>query len=110
MSKSYYLGHGLVEMEKDNFENELYLLLDFNEDLNGSNGIEHTRAEAIQNGFKTTLDYIVNEAMKYGATKKAIEYGIDEALSKDNYYDNYEFSILENDEKFIVAVSYIFGD
>jgi hypothetical protein len=112
MSKTYSLGHRVLQVSKNNFKQDLLELIDFDEDLIGTNGEDYTREEALEKGFDSTVAWLTNEAIEqFGETQVAIEHLIDRALGEDDYYHSYEHTINynSNDGIFTVFISFMSG-
>lgn len=102
------LGHNFTHVSKELFRKHLINnVINFDEDINGNNGLEYTREEAKENGFKSTIEHLVHDAVeKYGETDSAIEYVIDGALGEDDYYEEYEYAVEDVGDRFIVSIAY----
>jgi hypothetical protein len=107
MGRDLRLGHILVEIEKDNFVEDLINLFDFDEDINGNNGEEFTRTEALENGFNSTAEWVVTNSIEaHGQTKIAISGAIDSIFEEEDYYPEYKYGIVELKDRFWVSLAY----
>lgn len=112
MGKGYVSLSQKVEiLEKrrfKDFKEGLSLLLNINDDINGNNGIEFVSKEAVANGYKSTLAYIVDVAVKnHGTTAKAIECAINMTFLNDPDYADFKFVIIPEDDRFVVILAYV---
>lgn len=95
-------------IDKDSFKEGLYALVNFDNDVNGENGEEFTWKVALDNGYKTTIDYLVNESInKKGISQKTIEYILNTFFTKENHYEEYVFEVHDNNTEYIVTMAYI---
>lgn len=74
-------------------------------DLSGENGIEYTRAEAIENGFETTVEYIADNVKNIEDNEELIKAFYDECFKHDTYYSDYEYATLTNDNREINVIA-----
>lgn len=100
------LHHVLGKVSKDDFKNDLIALIDFDEDINGNNGIEYTRDEAVEKGYESTIEWAVTESVnELGMTEEAIKSAVDEAVGNDGHYENIEVVVYEYSDHFVVSVA-----
>jgi hypothetical protein len=112
MGRSYSLGHKVGFISKNSFREDLIRLIDFDEDLNGNNGKEYTRDEAIEKGYNSTVEFLVDEGIeKFGENQNAIDHLIDGALEQDDYYHSYQHTVIHNnkDNIYYVFISFMSG-
>jgi hypothetical protein len=110
MGRTYSLGHTVRYISKGNYTNDLVDLIDFDEDLNGNNGHEYISEEAIKKGYDSDLEFKGHEAIgKFGESRKAIEYLIDETIGSQSYYHDVQYDIIEQETMYIVSIAYMSG-
>jgi len=77
---------------------------EFDNDLNGENGDEFTCSKALENGFKTTNNWIEFEAIKSSdELKEQIEWACELICSME---DGYDYIITQVDNKYVVTFLY----
>lgn len=74
-------------------------------DLSGENGIEYTRADALDNGFETTIEYIADNVKNIEDNEELVKAFYDECFQHDTYYSHYEYATLTNDSGVIYAIA-----
>ena len=84
---------------------------DFDEDINGNNGVEFTSNEATKKGFESDLEFIIDKAEKKTAKLKGREKitsfarivldGLEEVT---HYYEGSEFKVLDiSNGRFVIT-------
>lgn len=107
MSREYNLYSSLVGVEKGNREDLLKALKNLGEfdcDFNGENGTEYTWEEALEQGFESNLEYVLNEIKNIENDVDCVEKFISMWMGGDDYYSQYELNYLADDGK-IYAIS-----
>lgn len=89
-----YKYHEIIKINNINDKEEILNTLSFigtDEDFNGNNGKEYTREEAIEKGFESTQEYVIDKLEKSNLTGKSlvIEF-FKEWLDNDGYYDMWD--------------------
>ena len=68
------------------------------EDFCGNNGKEFTREEALESGFVSTQDYVIDVLKNSGLTgKELVGAFFKQWLDKDGYYEDWEIETYEED-------------
>lgn len=95
-----YIYHEIITVKDINDKEEILETLsnvETDEDFNGNNGEEFTREIALENGFDTSQDYVVDKLRKSNLTGEDLIIAFfKEWLDGDCYYDQWDF---ESDEK-----------
>jgi hypothetical protein len=111
MSRSYNLGHAFTTLTKENFREDVVFNFEFDEDMNGNNGIEYLPEEVVEGGYESTIPWAIDIAIElYGVSEKTIEHFLKLTIGSDSYYDKYDYGIIENDKDFIVSVAWLSGN
>ena len=103
-----HLNLSTAIINKDNYEEELFNLLDcLDADFTGTNGPEYTGEELINKGFDSHLDYSIRRACQENNNlKDIINSVLDDATNYwSNFYDNTEKSIIDMDNQLLVSVA-----
>lgn len=99
---------------EENYKENLFKLFDFDADVTGQNGKEYTDQEAIDNGYKTTLEMFIGEAEKVKKDfKEVVIQVVEEFISyapNVGYYDVMKYATVEIDNKLVVSVVAAYGD
>lgn len=104
------LGHSVSEITKLSFRSGLKGLCSFDEDLNGNNGEEYTKKEALEAGYSSTVEYeAVKAYKKHGVSEQAIFSVIEGTIGSDGYYHEYEYQVIDVGHSFIVSIAYTCG-
>lgn len=97
-------------MNKDNFEDKLFNLLEcIDQDFVGANGEEYLWDKAKEEGFESNLDYSISKAKnEHEDVEKIINSVIHSAISGwDSYYKSTEFSVEKIDETYVISVAVV---
>ena len=90
-----YLYHELIEVKDITNKEEVLNVLSnvyTDEDFNGNNGEEFTREEALEGGFESTQEYVIDNLRKSDLKgEEIIVEFFKEWLADDDYYDNWDF-------------------
>lgn len=109
MSREHNLYSYLIKVEKNDREDlleTLRSLADFDNDFNGVNGIDYTWKEAIENGFESNLEYLLNEVKDIKDDKECVEEFVDGWIKSDiNYYHDYNVDYLIDENGCIYAIA-----
>lgn len=103
-----HLNLSTAIINKDNYEEELFNLLDcLDADFTGTNGPEYTGEELINKGFNSRLEYSIHKACKEKDNLKDIVNSVlnDATDYWSNYYNNTEISIVDIDNQLVVSVA-----
>lgn len=96
---------GVIRIEKEHFEKDLFKLFENDADLTGENGESYISTEAKENGFKCDLDFFISETIRdKGISEEAIEYFIEKIFNSSSYWIEYKSHIEEISEKTFIAV------
>lgn len=115
MSKEYTLYSILVEVEAANREDLLKALAsmsDFDCDFNGENGIDYTWEEALNKGFESNLEYLLDKVKDIKNDVECVEAFVDEWMeTDDDYYHDYKLNYLtdSNGNVFVISLSVVTG-
>lgn len=78
----------------------------FDLDFNGENGDDYTWDIALENGFESNLEYLINEVKDIEDDKECVDTFIEEWIDKDSYYDQYEVNYLTDEKGRITVISF----
>ena len=103
-----YLNLNTKIMNKENYKEKLFELLDcIDADFTGSNGDDYTWGFALEEGFKSNLEYCIHEASnKHNSLEDIVKSVINDAKgSWRDYYDNTNTVIINMDNQLVVSVA-----
>ena len=81
------------------------------EDFCGNNGEDFTWEEALEEGFESTQDYVIDKLRKSDLNGiDLVQKFLSEWLDNDGYYTNWEVDYAEDGDKYVVACAITTGD
>lgn len=105
------LFHKLVKVEKRNRQSLLGALIyisSFDNDFNGTNGIDYNWEITKKAGFKSNLDYLLNKVKDIEQDRDVVNTFISEWLSHDdNYYNHTSLDLIYDKDKNIEVISFV---
>ena len=109
MSREYSLHLYTQKVEAGNRQSLLDALIgisEFDLDFNGQNGSDFTWDIALENGFESNMDYLINEVKDIEDDKECVNTFIKVWCGKDSYYEQYEVDWLTDEIGRIVVISF----
>lgn len=92
---------------RESLLNALRNMSDFDCDFNGENGEDYTWKEAIENGFNSNLEYLINDVKDIEDDELCVGTFFHEWMDRDrNYYDEYEVQCISNSKGNVTAISF----
>ena len=92
---------------RESLLNALRNMSDFDCDFNGENGEDYTWEDAIENGFDSNLEYLINEVKDIEDDETLINTFFDTWMDNDrNYYDEYEVQCISNSNGNVVTICF----
>lgn len=92
---------------RESLLNALRNISDFDCDFTGENGEGYTWKDAIENGFNSNLEYLINEVKDIEDDKTLINTFFDTWMNNDrNYYDEYEVQCINNNNGNVVTICF----
>ena len=84
---------------------------EYDDDFNGNNGEDYLWKIAKDDGFKTNIDYCINEVITQyeldGDIKKAIENFFDLWFGSDDYYEEYDYCVYGYKDRLFVSFAFM---
>lgn len=110
-----YKYHEIIKINDINNKDEILETLSFvetDEDFNGNNGEEFTWEEALENGFESSQEYVIDKLRKSDLTgEELVREFFEEWLGNDGYYDDYDIETeMINNKKCVCSVFAIHED
>ena len=99
----------MLAVDLTNKENIISVLSNLytDEDFTGNNGEGFTKEIAIQNGFESTQDYVIDKLEKSDKNGfELIESFLDEWLGSDNYYSSYDYTTTTINGITVIAIAF----
>ena len=87
----------------------LYALRDianFDMDFNGENGEDYTWEEALEEGFVSNLEYVIDKVKNIENDKECVNTFFEEWMENDGYYAEYEVNCLTDSMNRVTAISF----
>lgn len=81
-------------------------IADFDMDFNGENGEDYTWDEALENGFESNLEYLINEVKDIEDDEECVKTFFKEWLDNDGYYAEYEVNCLTDTKGRVIAIGF----
>lgn len=109
MSRDFNLHLYTRKVEAGNRQSLLDALIgisEFDLDFNGENGDDYTWDIALENGFESNMDYLINEVKDIEDDEECVDTFVEEWCSKDSYYEQYEVVCMTDDENRVIAISF----
>ena len=109
-----YKYHEIVVINDINNKEEILDTLSSigtDEDFCGNNGEEFTWEEALENGFESSQEYVVDDLKNSGLTgEKLLTAFFEQWLGNDNYYKEYDTQTYMVDDKKCVCSVFAIGE
>ena len=86
--------------------NTLRNIADFDMDFNGDNGEDYTWEEALENGFESNLEYVLNIVEDIENDEECVKAFFEEWMENDGYYAEYDVNCLTDSKGRVTAISY----
>lgn len=90
---------------REDLLNALKELAKIDLDFNGENGEDYLWSTAKESGYKSNMDYLINDIKDIKEDKELIKEYIRRWIEEDTYYGQSEFSIIENKPGNIIAIA-----
>ena len=86
--------------------NTLRNMADFDMDFNGDNGEDYTWEEALEKGFESNLEYVIDEVKDIENDEECVKTFFEEWMENDGYYAEYEVNCLTDTKGRVTAISF----
>ena len=81
-------------------------IADFDMDFNGENGEDYTWEEALENGFESNLEYVINIVEDIENDEECVRAFFEEWMENDGYYTEYEVDCLTDAKGRVIAIGF----
>lgn len=95
---------------RDSLAEALRKLADIDDDFNGNNGKDYLWGEARYKGFMSNLDFSLNDAFKKRKDINVLISFLGLWLNEDNYYSDYDYEVLYDENGNIKAIALALED
>ena len=109
MSREYSLVTKLEKVkagDRNSLLCALRSIADFDCDFNGENGEDYTWDDALENGFESNLEYLINEVKDIEDDEECVNAFIKEWINSDMYYDEYDVNCLTDTKGRVIAIAF----
>ena len=89
--------------------NLLYTLrniANFDMDFNGENGEDYTWEEALENGFESNLEYVIDGVKDIENDEECVRTFFEEWMENDGYYAEYEVNCLTDTKGRVIVIGF----
>jgi len=92
--------------DRENLLCVLRNIADFDMDFNGDNGEDYTWEEALENGFESNLEYVLNIIEDIENDEECVKAFFEEWMENDGYYTEYEVNCLTDTKGRVTAIGF----
>ena len=109
MSREYSLHSSLASVkagDREDLLETLRCISKFDMDFSGENGTDYTWEKALENGFESDLEYLINEVKDIEDDRECVSTFIKEWIDNDSYYAECEVNCLTDEKGRVITIGF----